>query len=56
VSHPLGTQGYPTRAAAGVAINEYIDGFDNLTRRHSYYGYLRPIEFALKRKATRHAG
>ncbi len=48
-------KGYPTRAAARVAINEYIDSFYNLTRRHSHNGYLSPIEFELKRQAARHA-
>ncbi len=48
-------EGYPTRAAARAAINEYIDGFYNLTRRHSYNGYLSRLEFELKRQAARHA-
>jgi len=38
---------YPTRAAAIGAIAEYIDGFYNLTRRHSALDYVSPIEFEL---------
>ncbi len=38
---------YLTRAAAIAAIGEYIDGFYNLTRRHSALDYVSPIEFEL---------
>jgi transposase InsO family protein len=38
---------YLTRAAAIEAISEYIDGFYNLTRRHSALDYVSPIEFEL---------
>jgi transposase InsO family protein len=39
---------YPTRTKAIDAIGDYIDGFYNLTRRHSALDYLSPIEFELK--------
>jgi len=39
---------YLTRTAAIHAIGEYIDGFYNLTRRHSALDYVSPIEFELK--------
>ncbi len=39
---------YLTRTAAIDAIGEYIDGFYNLTRRHSALDYVSPIEFELK--------
>ena len=37
-----------SRATAASAIGEYIDGFYNLRRRHSYLGYLNPIEHELR--------
>ena len=39
---------YPTRAAAIRSIGDYIDNFYNVERRHSYLGYLSPIEFELR--------
>ena len=39
---------YPTRAAAMKSIGDYIDNFYNAERRHSYLGYLNPIEFELR--------
>ncbi len=39
---------YAGRAAAASSIGEYIDGFYNLCRRHSYLDYVSPIEFELK--------
>ncbi len=39
---------YSTRDAATVSISDYIDSFYNLQRRHSYLGYVSPIEFELK--------
>ncbi len=39
---------YLTRTAAIDAIGEYIDGFYNLTRRHSALDYVSPIEFELR--------
>jgi len=38
---------YLTRSAASDAIGDYIDGFYNLTRRHSALDYVSPIEFEL---------
>ncbi len=40
-------QSWATRAQAHKAIGEYIDGFYNVRRRHSYLGYLSPLEFEL---------
>ena len=39
---------YPTRAAAIRSIGDYIDNFYNVERRHSYLGYLSPLEFELR--------
>ena len=39
---------YATRAAAVASIGEYIDDFYNPQRRHSFLGYVSPIEFELK--------
>ena len=39
---------YPTRAAARASIGDYIEGFYNPTRRHSYLDYKSPMEFELK--------
>ena len=39
---------YATRAAAVSSIGDYIDNFYNVERRHSYLGYLSPIEFELR--------
>lgn len=44
VDHDL----YATRAAAIASIDEYIDNFYNIERRHSYLGYVNPIEFELR--------
>lgn len=41
---------YATRAAATKSIGDYIDNFYNVQRRHSYLGYLNPIEFELRSK------
>jgi putative transposase len=40
---------FATRAAAVASLTDYIDGFYNTVRRHSYLGYVSPIEFELKR-------
>jgi len=40
--------GYATREAAITSIAEYIERFYNPQRRHSYLGYISPIEFELK--------
>lgn len=37
-----------SRRAAETAIGEYIDGFYNVTRRHSTLDYLSPAEFELR--------
>lgn len=37
---------YKTRAKAGLAIFEYIEIWYNRKRRHSFLGYLSPLEFA----------
>jgi putative transposase len=39
---------FPTRAAATVAIGDYIERFYNPQRRHSHLGFLSPIEFELR--------
>ncbi len=39
---------WPSRRAAETAIAAYIDGFYNLTRRHSTLDYLSPSEFELR--------
>lgn len=36
---------WTTRAAAKLAIHEYIGGFYNGTRRHSFLGFRSPVEF-----------
>ena len=36
---------WPTRRAAKVAIHEYITMFYNSERRHSYLGFMSPMEF-----------
>jgi transposase InsO family protein len=38
---------YKTRTAAIHAIGKYIDGFYNLTRRHSAIDYISPVEFEM---------
>jgi putative transposase len=43
---------YPTRAAATASIGDYIEGFYNPARRHSYLGYVSPVEFELKRQVA----
>lgn len=39
---------YATRAAANSSIGDYIERFYNAQRRHSFLGYISPIEFELK--------
>jgi putative transposase len=36
---------YADRETAALDVSEYIDGFYNPTRRHSYLGGVSPIEF-----------
>ncbi len=38
---------YATRAEARRAIGEYIEGFYNVERRHSFNGYVNPVEHEL---------
>ncbi len=42
---------YNTRQEAKTAIFEYIEGFYNRQRRHSYLGYLSPEDFEKKNAA-----
>ena len=42
---------YKTRQEAKTAIFEYIEGFYNRQRRHSYLGYLSPDEYEKKNVA-----
>jgi len=42
---------YKTRQSAKTAIFEYIEGFYNRQRRHSYLGYLSPDDFEKKNAA-----
>ena len=51
VDHEL----YATRAEAAVSIGDYIDQFYNVSRRHSYLGYVSPIEFELRSQTKRFA-
>jgi len=46
---------FATRAQARRAIGDYIDGFYNISRRHSTINYLSPIEFELRHTAAREA-
>jgi transposase InsO family protein len=39
---------YASHAAAISSIADYIDNFYNVVRRHSYLGYLSPLEFELR--------
>jgi putative transposase len=41
---------YATRAAATASIGDCLEGFYNPVRRHSYLGYVSPMEFELKRR------
>ena len=40
---------FPTRAAAKMAIFEYIEGFYNRVRRHSSLGYASPSDYEASR-------
>ena len=42
---------YNTRQEVRMAIFEYIEVFYNRQRRHSYLGYLSPIDFEKKNVA-----
>ena len=39
---------FATHDVAAASIGDYIEGFYNCVRRHSYVGYLSPIEFELR--------
>ena len=43
---------YPSRATAIASISDYIEMFYNLQRRHSFLGYVSPIEFELKARSA----
>lgn len=51
----VGDRIYPSREAATTAIREYVDKFYNTIRRHSYLGYVSPIEFELGRQICANA-
>jgi transposase InsO family protein len=46
----VGNDIYASHAAATRVLGDYIDGFYNAKRRHSYLGYISPIEFELRRQ------
>jgi putative transposase len=41
-------QQYPTHESCRRSIEAYVDDFYNIERRHSFLGYLNPIEFELR--------
>jgi putative transposase len=43
---------YITRASAIASIGDYIETFYNVQRRHSFLGYVSPIEFELKAQSV----
>jgi putative transposase len=45
-------QRYTTHAVAKHSIGEYIDGFYNIERRHSFLDYINPIEFELRSRSV----
>ncbi len=48
----VGGRIYPSRAAAKLAVFEYIEGFYNRTRLHSSIGYLSPADFEARMRAA----
>ncbi len=44
---------YANREAAALDVSEYIEGFYNLTRRHSHLGGISPIEFEAVHRTRR---
>jgi transposase InsO family protein len=48
VDHEL----YATHLAATASIGDYVDNFYNVERRHSFLGYLNPIEFELRSRSV----
>ncbi len=43
---------FATHAIGTASIGDYIDSFYNTARRHSYLGYVSPIEFELRYKSA----
>ena len=43
----IGSYVYASHESATTTVGDYIEGFYNPTRRHSYLGYQSPIEFEL---------
>lgn len=48
VDHQL----YATHQSATSSIGDYVDNFYNVERRHSFLGYLNPIEFELRSRSV----
>jgi len=48
-------QAYASPTVAAASIGDYIDGFYNVSRRHSYLGYLNPVEHELRCHAAQQA-
>jgi putative transposase len=46
--HPQYELGWPTRRQAHTTIFQYINGFYNPRRRHSYLGGISPLAFEAK--------
>jgi len=55
IEHSRALSRYPGCPPGGgkvtLALGHYIDGYYNPRRRHSYLGYVSPIEFELKSHA-----
>jgi transposase InsO family protein len=45
---------YASRFDANMSVGDYIDNFYNVERRHSYLGYLNPVEFELRSQIHNH--
>ncbi len=48
----VGNDIYTSHAAATRVMGDYIDGFYNTRRRHSYLGYISPIEFGMEHQRS----
>jgi putative transposase len=48
----LDHESYATRKDAESSIRDYLDTFYNPVRRHSFLGYVSPIEFELRRRIS----